>query len=116
MEAAERAGVEFPAQPTLIPFHERRALVGALVPTEVTDEHHAHLYLEETLVPRWLVALARNFPVTIHRPERYMFGCTPFGFLLPSDESSKSGVVVEQPWKQEDGTTARECSPTDVGE
>ena len=99
VEAAERAGVEFPAQPTLIPFHERRALVGALVPTEVTDEYHAHLYLEETLVPRRLVALARNFPVTIHRPEIYSYIRMHILRLPPRRELINGGseVLVEQP-------------------
>ena len=52
VEAAERAGIEFPAQPTSIPFSERQALADALVPSEIIDEHHAHLYLDEALTPR----------------------------------------------------------------
>ena len=54
VEAAERAGVEFPEPPMPIPFGERRVLADALVPTEIIDEHHGYLYLEETLVPRQL--------------------------------------------------------------
>ena len=54
VEAAERAGTEFPAQPTPIPFSERRVLADALVPSEIIDEHHAYLYVDETLTPRQL--------------------------------------------------------------
>ena len=55
VEAAVRAGVEFPEPPAPIPLGERRRLADALVPTEIIDEHHADLYLEETLVPRQLL-------------------------------------------------------------
>ena len=53
-EAAERAGVEFPAPPVPIPFGERRVLADALVPTEIIGEFHAGLYVGETLTPRQL--------------------------------------------------------------
>ena len=55
VEAAERAGIEFPAPPVPVPFSERRILADALVPSEIIDEHHAHLYLDETLTPRRLL-------------------------------------------------------------
>ena len=54
VEAAERAGVEFPAPPIPVPFSERRVLADALVPTAIIDKFHGHLYVNETITPRLL--------------------------------------------------------------